>query len=155
MTILVVDDEPEYRLIMRSVLMAEGYDVVLAENGEEALEKLKETKVDLVISDIYMPVMDGIKFHRTVRSTPELDTLPFLFVSAYDDQHTLEAVKDPRYEGFLRKARPVEELIEWIHYLSTPEEKRPKSPPSGIRDARGSPDPETGMERTHPFFDGE
>jgi len=77
--------------------------------------------------------MDGIKFHRTVRATPELETLPFLFVSAYDDQHTLDAVKDPRYEGFLRKARPVEELIEWIQYLTTPEEKRPKSPPGGTK----------------------
>ena len=133
MTILVVDDEPEYRLIMRSVLMAEGYDVLLAENGEDGLQKLKETTTDLVISDIYMPVMDGIKFHRTVRATPELETLPFLFVSAYDDQHTLDAVKDPRYEGFLRKARPVEEMIEWIQYLTTPEEKRPKSPPGGTK----------------------
>ena len=133
MTILVVDDEPEYRSIMRSVLMSEGYDVVLAEHGEEALEKLKETTIDIVISDIYMPVMDGIRFHRTVRAEPELATLPFLFVSAFDDQHTLDAVKDPRYEGFLRKARPVEELIEWIVYLSTPEEKRPKSPPGGMR----------------------
>jgi CheY-like chemotaxis protein len=133
MTILVVDDEPEYRLIMRSVLMAEGYDVVLAENGEEALQKLKEKTIDLVVSDIYMPVMDGIRFHRAVRAEPELETLPFLFVSAFDDQHTLDAVKDPRYEGFLRKARPVEELIEWITYLSTPEEKRPKSPPTGMR----------------------
>jgi CheY-like chemotaxis protein len=133
MVIMVVDDEPEYRLIMRSVLMAEGYDVILAEHGEEALEKLKEAKVDLIVSDIYMPVMDGIRFHRTVRATPEISETPFLFVSAFDDQHTLEAVKDPRYEGFLRKARPVEELMEWIQYLTTPEERRPKSPPSGSR----------------------
>lgn len=133
MTILVVDDEPEYRLIMRSVLMAEGYDVVLAENGEEALEKLKATTIDLVITDVYMPVMDGIRFHRTARAEPELESLPFLFVSAFDDQHTLDAVKDPRFDGFLRKARPVEELLEWIQYLTTPEEKRPKSPPTGMR----------------------
>jgi len=133
MTILVVDDEPEYRLIMRSVLMSEGYDVLLGENGEEGLSKMRESKVDLVISDIYMPIMDGIKFHREVRSNPDFEKTPFLFVSAYDDQHTLEAVKDPRYEGFLRKARPVEELIEWITYLTTPEDKRPKLPPGGVR----------------------
>ena len=133
MTILVVDDEPEYRLIMRSVLMAEGWDVLLAENGEEGMNKLRESKVDLVISDIYMPLMDGIKFHRTLRATPEFAKVPFLFVSAYDDQHTLDAVKDPRYDGFLRKARPVEELIEWITYLTLPEEKRAKLPPGGTR----------------------
>jgi CheY-like chemotaxis protein len=133
MTILVVDDEPEYRLIMRSVLMSEGWDVLLAEHGEEGMEKLRDSKVDLIISDIYMPIMDGIKFHREVRSNPDFEKLPFLFVSAYDDQHTLDAVKDPRYEGFLRKARPVEELIEWINYLTTPEESRPKLPPGGAR----------------------
>ena len=133
MNILVVDDEPEYRQIMRSVLMSEGHDVILAENGEEAIEKLKESKVDLVISDIYMPIMDGIRFHRTVRAMPEFEKLPFLFISAYDDQHTVDAVKDPRYEGFLRKARPVEELMEWVEYLSKPEEKRPRMPPGGLR----------------------
>ena len=133
MTILVVDDEPEYRLIMRSVLMSEGWDVLLAENGEEGMNKLKDAKVDLVISDIYMPVMDGIKFHRTVRATPGFEKIPFLFVSAYDDQHTLDAVKEPKYDGFLRKARPVEELIEWITYLTMPEDRRPKLPPGGAR----------------------
>ena len=138
MTILVVDDEPEYRLIMRSVLSYEGWDVLLAENGEEGLEKLKTSQVDIVISDIYMPVMDGIKFHRTVRSLPQFEKLPFLFVSAFDDQHTLDAVKDPRYEGFLRKARPVEELIEWIRYLTMPEEERPKVPPGATKKKPGS-----------------
>jgi CheY-like chemotaxis protein len=133
MTILVVDDEPEYRLIMRSVLMSEGWDVLLAENGEEGMTKVRESKVDLIISDIYMPIMDGIKFHRTVRADPAFEKLPFLFVSAYDDQHTLDAVKDPRYDGFLRKARPVEELVEWITYLTMPEDKRPKLPPGGAR----------------------
>ncbi len=133
MTILVVDDEPEYRLILRSLLMGEGWNVILAENGEQGLEKLQEDMVDLVISDIYMPVMDGIKFHRTVRGNARFEKLPFLFVSAYDDQHTLDAVRDPRYEGFLRKARPIEEMIEWIQYLTTPEEHRPKLPPGGLK----------------------
>jgi CheY-like chemotaxis protein len=133
MTIMVVDDEPEYRLIMRSVLSSEGWDVVLAENGEDAIAKLEQEHVDLVISDIYMPVMDGIRFHRSVRDMPEYEKLPFLFVSAFDDQHTLDAVKDPRFEGFLRKARPVEELIEWIEYLIAPDDKRPKTPPGGAK----------------------
>jgi CheY-like chemotaxis protein len=131
MTLLVVDDEPEYRLIMRSILSAEGMEVVLAENGEEAIEKIRGNKIDMIISDVYMPVMDGIRFHRLVREMPGYEKLPFLFVSANDDQHTLDSVKDPRYEGFLRKARPVEELLEWIRYLMTPEDKRPKLPPGG------------------------
>lgn len=133
MTILVVDDEPAYRLVLRSVLKDEGYEVELAENGEAGLKKLAECHIDFVISDIYMPVMDGIRFHKAVRALPEFATIPFLFVSAFDDQHTLDAVKDPKYEGFLRKARPVPELKEWIAYLTTPAEKRAKFPPGGAR----------------------
>jgi CheY-like chemotaxis protein len=133
MTILVVDDEPSYRLVLRSVLKDEGHDVILAENGEDGLKKLRDSRCDLVISDIYMPLMDGIRFHREVRALPEFATLPFLFVSAFDDQHTLDAVKDPRYEGFLRKARPVNEMKEWIAFLTTPVEKRSALPPGGTR----------------------
>jgi two-component system chemotaxis response regulator CheY len=133
MTILVVDDEPEYRLVLKNVLIGEGHQVVLAENGEEAYRKLGENKIDFVISDIYMPVLDGIRFHGMVRANSQYAHLPFLFVSAFDDQHTLDAVKDPRYEGFLRKARPAAELKEWIHYLMTPDDKRAKLPPGGAR----------------------
>jgi two-component system, sensor histidine kinase and response regulator len=139
MNVLVVDDEPEYRLIMRSVLSSEGYEVIVAENGEEALRKMSEVPVDIVITDIYMPVMDGIKFNRAARATSGFEHVPFLFVSAFDDQHTLEAVKDPRFEGFLRKARPVEELLEWIKYLTTPEPDRPKLPPGGLKGRGGEP----------------
>ncbi len=133
MTILVVDDEPDYRLVIRSILGAEGHAVVLAEDGVEALEKLEEGAVDLIIADIYMPRMDGIKFHRKLRSLPRFEKLPVLFVSAFDDVHTMSAVRDPRYDGFLKKGRPIEELLDWVVYLATPEEKRPKMPPSGIR----------------------
>ena len=133
MTILVVDDEPEYRLVTKTILLAEGFKVELAENGEEALKKVQETDFDIVVSDIYMPVMDGIRFHHAVRAMPKYEKLPFLFVSAFDDQHTMDAVQDPRYDGFLRKARPIEELVEWIHYLTSPEGARSKLLPGGSR----------------------
>jgi CheY-like chemotaxis protein len=133
LTILVVDDEPEYRLALKGVLALEGHTVVLAQNGEEGLSQLRSAKIDLVISDVYMPVMDGLRFHRAVRAEPQWSTLPFLFVSAYDDQHTMDAVKDPRYDGFFQKARPLDELEEWIVFLTTPVERRMKSRPrSGV-----------------------
>jgi two-component system, chemotaxis family, chemotaxis protein CheY len=133
MTILVVDDEPEYRLVTKTVLLGEGFKVELAENGEEGMKKLHDADFDIIVSDIYMPVMDGIRFHHAVRAHPKFEKLPFLFVSAFDDQHTLDAVQDPRYDGFLRKARPTEELVEWIRYLTTPEGSRSKLPPGGAR----------------------
>jgi len=133
MNILLVDDELDYRLLIRTVLMSRGCSVILAENGLEALEKAKGASIDLVITDIYMPVMDGIKMSKALRAMPEHARVPILFLSGYDDQHTLEAVKDPRYEGFLRKGSPLEELVLWIEYLTTPLEKRPKALPKGSR----------------------
>ena len=133
MTILLVDDELDYRLLIRTVLMSRGCHVILAENGLEALEKAKGASFDLVITDIYMPVMDGIKMSRALRALPEFEKVPILYLSGYDDQHTLEAVKDPRYEGFLRKGAPLDELVLWVDYLTTPLERRPKTLPKGTQ----------------------
>ena len=52
MTILVVDDEPEYRLVLKNVLLSEGFQVIVAENGEDGYKKLTENPVNPVISDI-------------------------------------------------------------------------------------------------------
>jgi CheY-like chemotaxis protein len=133
MTILLVDDELEYRLLICTVLTSRGYDVTLAENGREALEKIQGLSPDLVITDIYMPVMDGIKMSRALRGLPEFEKVPILYLSGYDDQHTLDAVKDPRCEGFLRKGTPLAELVQWIEYLTTPAEMRPAPIPKGTQ----------------------
>ena len=129
MNILVVDDEREYRTLLGDFLKMEGWTVFLAEHGEVGLKYLREEKIDFIISDIYMPVMDGLKFHSNVRKTPGYEEVPFLFVSAYDDQHSLGFVQNPKTEGFLRKVRPLAELKAWIQYLITPVEKRPSAPP--------------------------
>jgi CheY-like chemotaxis protein len=124
MTLLVVDDDATYRLLLGNILRTEGHETLLAEDGEEALEKLEEIKVDMIISDVYMPVMDGFKLHKAVRSDPRWEKLPFLFVSAYTDQYTLEAVRNPRYDGFLQKGKPTADLLAWINHMNLPEEER-------------------------------
>lgn len=124
MTVLVVDDEPAYRMIVRELLMDDGFEVLTAENGEEALRKLSVIHPDIVVSDIYMPVMDGQKLHRSVRENPRYEKLPFLFVSGYNDAHTMQSVRDPRYDGFVSKGGSADELKKWIKYLTTPEDKR-------------------------------
>ena len=111
---------------------------MLAGNGQEALEKIESVAVDFIISDVYMPVMDGFKFHKAIRSSPRWENTPFLFVSAYDDQYTLDAIKNPKIDGFVKKARPTSELVEWIKYLTLPEETRPKLKP-GLRQNPPSP----------------
>ena len=126
--ILLVDDEPAYLMLTRHTLEEQGYQVTTAENGEEALEKLGSAAFDIVISDVYMPIMDGLRFHRAVRSDPDREKLPFLFVSAYDDTYTLSAVSFSKYDAFLKKGRPAAEMNDWIHFLLTPPEKRGMPP---------------------------
>lgn len=128
MNVLIVDDDAQYRLLMRNILLAEGWDVFLANDGLEAMEKIKSVRMDFLISDVYMPLMDGIKFHKTVRMLPEYERVPFLFISGYDDELTRNCIKDPRIERFYRKARPLTELRELITYLTVPE-KRTVPPP--------------------------
>ena len=78
--ILVVDDDKNTRMLLKAVLEAENYRVCTAENGEEALEVLDRTHVDLVVLDVMMPRMDGYEVTRTLREGD--NALPVLMVSA-------------------------------------------------------------------------
>lgn len=86
--ILIVDDEPELRTMMKDILETHGHTVITAHNGKEALtvyEKEKE-KIDLVISDLGMPVMDGRQFLATLRK--QGSTVAFILITGYLDQGT-------------------------------------------------------------------
>jgi two-component system KDP operon response regulator KdpE len=72
---MIVDDDPQIRRVLRTALVAQGYEVVDARNGEEALEKLRDEKVDLIILDMNMPGMGGLETCRTVRSSSDLSII--------------------------------------------------------------------------------
>jgi CheY-like chemotaxis protein len=131
MTVLLVDDEETYRSILRDILTAKGWEVVQARNGQEALQKISSFHVDIIVSDIYMPVMDGLKLNAAVHADPKFAQMPFLFISGYDDGYTAGAVRNPRLEGFYRKGAPIGQLLRWIEFLSTPEKKRGIDRPDG------------------------
>ena len=67
-TILVVDDEPQIRRVLRTTLTAEGYTIVEARDGAEAFEKVRSVKPDLVLLDMNMPGLDGLQVCREIRS---------------------------------------------------------------------------------------
>lgn len=132
MLLLIVDDDDAMVNVLRAFLQSKGYDVLSARNGSEGLQRVKQVKVDLVISDIYMPVMDGIKFHKALRENPDTAKMPFLFVSGYDDEYTAGAVRDARYEAFWKKGDSVDRLEKWVEYLLLPEGKRSNVRPGGV-----------------------
>lgn len=130
MYLLVVDDDPSILMMLRTLLTLEGHTVDVAVDGEEALSKILTSPFDMIVSDIYMPKLDGLRLRNAMRALPDKAHLPFLFVSGYDDNVTLEAIEDPAKEGFFKKGKPVIELLAWIKYLTTPPEKRPLHSPN-------------------------
>ncbi|MEK4076879.1 response regulator transcription factor [Paenibacillus sp. FSL M7-0656] len=81
-TVLVVDDEPDIRDVIHVYLRNEGYQVIEAANGEEALNIIKTTSVQLVILDVMMPIMDGIKACFKIR---EVSPTPIIMLSAKEE----------------------------------------------------------------------
>lgn len=76
--ILVVDDEPDLRLILRRILERAGHDVADASNGADALESVRAAMPDLVVTDNVMPVMDGFELIRQLRADPATAQIPIL-----------------------------------------------------------------------------
>lgn len=113
-TILVVDDEFDIASSLGLLLQLEGYDVVEASNGKEALRKICETRPDLVLSDIMMPVMDGLELLSEIKGSPELRKIPVIVMSAgrFDgEDHTHP------WDAFLAKPIGLDELLDTIHRL--------------------------------------
>ena len=80
-SVLVIDDEEDYRIIIQEVLRGGGMEVRLAKDGEEGLRMIKEKPADIVLVDWMMPRMDGEQFCRAMRAEPTLKDLPVLMLT--------------------------------------------------------------------------
>ena len=83
--ILVVDDDPDIRVLEEKILKREGYEVTTASNGKAAIEAIKTKEFDLVLLDIMMPGIDGFEVSRFFRRELEDKNMPVVFVTAKDD----------------------------------------------------------------------
>src|SRR5262245_6979483 len=108
-TVLVVDDEFGIGDLLEGILADEGHHVVVAANGREALERLANTKVDLIVSDLMMPVMDGADLLRGVRKDSALDGVPFLLMCALPQDAIADRISG--YDGFLQKPFRTAEVL--------------------------------------------
>lgn len=112
MKILIVDDKPTNLKLLRAQLEAEGYSIVQAGNGIDALEQLKKQPVDVVISDILMPRMDGYRLCLEMRKSSASPTLPIvLYTSTYDSPADEKLALDVGAVKYLRKPASVASLI--------------------------------------------
>lgn len=85
-TILVVDDFDDTRLLLKTWLEKKGFNIVEAENGNQAVSLAQQVRPDLIIMDMEMPELDGLAATRKIRGIRELDGIPVLAVSAYGAQ---------------------------------------------------------------------
>jgi CheY-like chemotaxis protein len=81
-TILIVDDEPDVVSYLEMILQDNGYETLTAENGNEAMELLRDNKPDLVTLDISMPEASGTRFYVELKKDPELSSTPVFIVTA-------------------------------------------------------------------------
>jgi two-component system, cell cycle response regulator DivK len=113
-TILYVEDNPDNRMLVRRILMAENYKLLEATNAVQAINLLETTTPDLILMDINMPDMDGYTLTTRIRSMPGLERIPILALTANvmrgDKEKTLEAGCD----GYIQKPLDVDQLIREI-----------------------------------------
>ena len=125
MRILVVDDNKAYLNVMGDLLRDYGHEVFLADDGKQAREFLENQAVDLIISDVFMPTLDGSRFHSYVREFTEAGNVPFIFVSGFDDEHTRKLVLDSKIDFFVSKTAPVETIVNLIESLKENLQSKP------------------------------
>ena len=110
MKILIVDDEPAVRDSLRRALELEGYDIDLAENGREALERLESNgQHDAVILDVLMPGLDGLEVCRRIRRAG--NHVPVLMLTARDEVENRVAGLDAGADDYVTKPFALEELL--------------------------------------------
>lgn len=106
--ILVVDDEPQITRVLRTSLSSQGYDIRVANDGETALEILKDWKADLVITDLSMPNMDGLELCRTLRSSSQV---PIIVLSVKSEERTKVRALDLGADDYVTKPFAIGELL--------------------------------------------
>jgi len=106
--VLVVDDEPQITRVLRTVLTSQGYQVQTAAEGEAALSNFADFHPELVITDLYMPHMDGIELCRRIRA---ISTVPIIVLSVKGEERTKVEALDCGADDYVTKPFGIDELL--------------------------------------------
>lgn len=100
--ILLIDDDIDFVEATKTVLESEPYDVIVAHEGEEGLQKAKEENPDLILLDVIMPVKDGFTAAEQLKKDPQLSKIPVLMLTAFSSK--VQETSIPRSRGFTLEA---------------------------------------------------
>ena len=115
--ILVVDDEVYILHILDFILGAENYDVITATNGEQALQKVRDEKPDLVVLDIMMPKLDGSDTCRISKSDPKTKLIPVILLTAKGREVDQKLGKEVGANDYITKPFSPSKLIERVQAI--------------------------------------
>ncbi len=116
-SVLIVDDEPMARTLLRLMLVRSGYEVIEAEDGYDALRKVQESAPDLVILDVMMPGISGIEVCSSIRNELNLLDLPIILLSAKSDISSVRGGIDVGADKFLVKPVSPEDLTQHVREI--------------------------------------
>ncbi len=116
-TILIVENEVSNRILIERVLSTRGYRCVSASNGREALNILDHEQVDLILTDLSMPVLDGYRTTKLIRERPALANVPIVAVTAYALNDESEAAMHIGCTEYLTKPFKPRQLLEVVDRL--------------------------------------
>lgn len=123
MDILLVDDNADYLSLLGEILQRNGYTIHSAQDGAEGCEVLAKSDIDLIISDIRMPRLDGLRLHAFAREIDRYKKTKFIFVSGFKDLYTNAIKLDPKIDFSLDKMTPVHEILQLVDRLIFGESK--------------------------------
>ncbi len=110
-TILVIEDEPEIRRNINTLLELEGYRVVVAGNGARGIEAARRSRPDLILCDVTMPDLDGFGVIQVIRSIPALSAVPFIFLSGRSHASDVRAGMNLGADDYLPKPFTAPDLL--------------------------------------------
>jgi two-component system chemotaxis response regulator CheY len=110
-SILTVDDSPSLRMAIRIALSGAGYAVTEAGDGKEGLDKALSAPFDLIVTDLNMPVMDGLTMIREIRKSPAHCGIPIIFLTTESDDAMKQQAKAAGATGWLVKPFVPDQLI--------------------------------------------
>jgi len=114
-SVLIVDDEPMARTLLRLMLVRAGFNVSEAEDGFDALEKVKKNPPDIILLDVMMPGMDGFTVCETLRNEKDTATLPIIMLSAKTDLESINRGLRLGATKYLTKPISPEDLTQHVY----------------------------------------